>query len=110
MGVTWLDYDGDGRLDLYVSNMYSTAGNRILARGPGKMAAGHHAKLLKMAHGNSLFRNRGDGTFENVTEQTGAGRAGWAWSSAAYDYDNSGLPHLYVANGFRSSPFATADI
>ncbi|MBI3855174.1 MAG: VCBS repeat-containing protein [Planctomycetes bacterium] len=110
MGATWVDYDGDGLLDLYVSNMYSTAGNRILARGPGKMAPEQHAKLLKMAHGNTLFRNRGDGTFENVTEKAGVGRAGWAWSSAAYDYDNSGHPHLYVANGFRSSPFATSDI
>lgn len=110
MGATWLDVDRDGLLDLYVSNMYSTAGNRILARGPGRMAASHHEKLLKMAHGNTLFRNRGDGTFENVTEKTGVGRAGWAWSSALYDYDNSGSPHLYVANGFRSSTFATSDI
>jgi VCBS repeat protein len=110
MGVTWLDYDGDGRMDLYVSNMYSTAGNRILARGPGKMTPEHHGKLLKMAHGNTLFRNRGDGGFEDVTERAGVGRAGWAWSSAVYDYDNGGVPHLYVANGFRSSAFATSDI
>jgi hypothetical protein len=110
MGVTWLDYDGDGRMDLYVSNMYSTAGNRILARGPGRMTPEQHAKLLKMAHGNSLFRNRGDGTFEDVTDRMGVGRAGWAWSSAAYDYDNGGIPHLYVANGFRTSSFATSDL
>ncbi len=110
MGVTWVDYDGDGRMDLYVSNMYSTAGNRILARGPGRMTPEQHAKLLKMASGNTLFRNRGDGTFENVTAQMGVGRAGWAWSSVAYDFENSGIPHLYVANGFRTSSFATADI
>jgi hypothetical protein len=110
MGVTWVDYDGDGLMDLYVSNMYSTAGNRILGRGPGKMTPEQHAKLKKMAHGNTLLRNRGDGRFEDVTEKMGVGRAGWAWSSAAYDYDNSGFPHLYVANGFRSSPFATSDI
>jgi hypothetical protein len=110
MSVTWVDYDGDGLMDLYVSNMYSTAGNRILRRGPGKVAPEQHAKLLKMARGNTLFRNRGDGTFEDVTEKMGVGRAGWAWSSAAYDYDNSGHSHLFVANGFRSSPFATTDI
>jgi hypothetical protein len=110
MGVTWLDYDGDGRLDLYVSNMYSTAGNRILARGPGKLSAEHHGKLLKMARGNTLLRNLGDGTFRDVTAEAGPGRAGWAWSSAAYDYDNDGLPDLYAANGFRTSSFATSDL
>jgi len=110
MGVTWVDYDGDGRMDLYVSNMYSTAGNRILARGPGRMSPEQHAKLLKMASGNTLFRNRGDGTFDDVTAKMGVGRAGWAWSSAAYDIENSGIPSLYVANGFRTSSFATSDI
>jgi hypothetical protein len=110
MGVTWLDFDGDGLMDLYVSNMYSTAGNRILGRGPGKLSPEQHAKLKKMAHGNTLLRNRGDGTFEDVTEKMGVGRAGWAWSSAVYDFENRGLPHLYVANGFRSSSFATSDV
>jgi hypothetical protein len=110
LAAAFCDYDGDGLMDLYVSNMYSTAGNRILGRGAGKMTPEQHAKLKKMAHGNTLLRNRGDGTFEDVTEKMGVGRAGWAWSSAAYDYDNSGFPHLYVANGFRSSPFATSDI
>jgi hypothetical protein len=110
MGVTWVDYDGDGLMDLYVSNMYSTAGNRILARGPGKMTPEQHRKLVKMASGNTLFRNRGDGTFEDVTSKMGVGRAGWAWSSTVYDFENSGVPHLYVANGFRTSSFATTDL
>jgi hypothetical protein len=110
MGVTWVDFNGDGRMDLYVSNMYSTAGNRILARGPGRMTPEQHAKLLKMASGNSLFVNRGDGTFEDGTAKAGVGRAGWAWSSVAYDIFNSGVPHLYVCNGFRTSSFATTDI
>jgi hypothetical protein len=109
MGATWLDYDGDGKLDLYVSNMYSTAGNRILARGPGKLSKERHEKLLKMANGNTLFRNNGDGTFTDVTKETGVGRAGWAWSSAAYDYDNDGWPDLYVSNGLKTSSFAVAD-
>ena len=110
MGVTWFDYDGDGHLDLYISNMYSTAGNRILARGPGKLPMERYEKLLKMAGGNTLFRNNGNGTFTNVTKESGTGRAGWAWSSAAYDYDHDGRPDLYVANGFRTSSFATSDI
>jgi hypothetical protein len=110
MGVSWLDYDADGRLDLYVSNMYSTAGNRILSRGPGKLPPERHMMLLKMARGNTLLRNRGDGTFEDVTAAAGVGRAGWAWSNAAFDFDHDGRPDLYVANGFRSSPYATSDV
>lgn len=110
MGVTWLDYDGDGRLDAYVSNMYSTAGNRILARATGTLSPERHSRLLKMARGNTLLRNLGGGRFEDVTAAAGVGRAGWAWSSSAFDYDNDGLLDLYVANGLRTSPFSTADI
>lgn len=110
MGVTWFDFDADGDLDLYVSNMYSTAGNRILGRGPGALSPENHRTLLKMARGNTLFRNRGDGTFEDVTASVGGGRAGWAWSSAAFDHDNDSTPDLYVANGFRTSAFATSDL
>lgn len=110
MGVTWFDYDGDGRLDLYVSNMYSTAGNRILGRGPGKLRPEDHAMLLKMARGNTLLRNLGGGKFEDVTASTGGGRAGWAWGSAEFDHDNDGVPDLYVVNGFRTSEFATSDL
>jgi hypothetical protein len=109
MGVTWFDYDEDGDLDLYVSNMYSTAGNRILARGPGKLPEAVHRKLVKLAKGNTLFRNDG-GTFRDVTDGQGVGPAGWAWSSAAYDFDNDGRRELYVANGFRTSEFATSDL
>lgn len=100
MGVAWLDFDRDGKLDLYVANMYSTAGNRILSRGPGRLSPDQHQKLLKLARGNTLLRNKGDGSFEDVTASLGAGRAGWAWGTASYDYDNDGLADIYVANGY----------
>jgi hypothetical protein len=110
MGVTWFDYDRDGHLDVYVSNMYSTAGNRILARGHGKLPPERLARLKKMARGNTLLRNQGDGTFRDVTGDAGVGPAGWAWGTQPYDYDNDGWPDLYVANGFRTSHFANADL
>jgi len=68
-GVAVLDYDGDGRPDLFV---------------PG-------------GDGNHLYRNRGDGTFEDVTEKAGvAGQEGEAVGALSFDYDNDGRPDLYV--------------
>lgn len=110
MGVLWLDYDDDGDLDLYVSNMYSTAGNRILARSASALAPGKLDRLAKMARGNTLLRNEGNGTFKDVTAETGGGRAGWAWSAQAYDYDNDARLDIYVANGFRTSAYTTSDL
>ena len=51
------------------------------------------------ARGNALFRNRGDGTFEDVTLAARAEFGRWAWSSDAFDFDNDGWQDLYVANG-----------
>ncbi len=48
------------------------------------------------ARGNSLFRNRGDGTFEDVTLAAGAALGRWAWASDSLDFDNDGNPDLYV--------------
>ena len=51
------------------------------------------------ARGNSLFRNKGDGTFEDVTLAARAEMGRWAWSSDAFDFDSDGWDDLYVANG-----------
>jgi enediyne biosynthesis protein E4 len=63
------DADGDGRLDLYVTNW-----------GP-----------------NVLFRNRGDGTFEDVAAQTGVAAGGWSTGCTFFDADADGDLDLYVA-------------
>jgi hypothetical protein len=63
-----------------------------------------------MARGNTLLRNEGNGTFKDVTAETGGGRAGWAWSAQAYDYDNDARLDIYVANGFRTSAYTTSDL
>ena len=70
MGVAVGDYDGDGFVDLYVT------------------AFG----------GNTLYRNKGDSTFENVTARAGVDDARWSASAAFVDIDRDGYLDLFVAN------------
>jgi hypothetical protein len=101
MSVAWEDYDADGRMDLYVGNMWSSAGNRLVDQ-PAfrKASAGVQDVYRRMARGNSLFRNLGDGRFEDVSEESGTTFGRWAWSSMFIDHDSDGREDIYVANGF----------
>jgi hypothetical protein len=80
-GVAMLDYDGDGKLDLY----FATTRNFPL-------------DAPTRSQGNKLYRNRGDGTFEDVTEQAGVGFNGFCHGVAAADVDNNGTTDLYLCN------------
>jgi hypothetical protein len=101
MGVAFGDFDNDGRLDLHVTNMSSTAGNRIL----GRMFpdADPSTNLLKkLAAGNNLYRNLGNGMFQDVTKDVGGLPGQWAWGGGFIDFDNDGVEDLYSPNGFIS--------
>ena len=101
MGVSFGDYDNDGDLDLHVTNMSSTAGNRILKRlMPDATPDG--VVLKKLAAGNSLFENQGDGTFKNVAQRAGGFGAGWAYGGGFFDLDNDGWEDIFSVNGFVS--------
>ena len=52
--------------------------------------------------GNSLYRNQGNGKFENVGTAAGVDMGRWSWSTDAWDFDHDGYPDLYVANGYIS--------
>ncbi len=102
MGVTWGDYDRDGRQDLYVSNMYSKAGRRVTS-----YFDGIGEDFAKMARGNTLFRNRGD-RFDHVSgleaPKLEVEAAGWSWSGQFADFDNDAHLDLYVASGYYTAP------
>jgi hypothetical protein len=101
MGVSFGDYDNDGDLDLHVTKMSSTAGNRILGRlFPG--APADESLLKKLAAGNSLYENLGGGRFREATAGAGPFPAGWAWGGGFLDFDNDGWEDLYTPNGFLS--------
>lgn len=101
MGVSFGDYNNDGILDLYVTDMSSTAGNRILNR-IFPDAVRDTNVLKKLASGNSLFQGRHDGTFLDVSSQTGPFPSGWAWGGVFVDFDNDGWQDIYSPNGFIS--------
>jgi Tfp pilus assembly protein PilF/peroxiredoxin len=101
MSAAFLDYDNDGHLDIYTGNMWTAAGQRVTAEPGFKPDAPPEIREIYRRHarGNSLFRNRGDGTFEDVTLAARAEMGRWAWSSDAFDFDNDGWEDLYVVNG-----------
>ena len=101
MGVSWGDYDRDGRFDLYVSNMYSRTGQRMMSR-----TEDSDPRLAKAARGNSLFRNEEDrfSRSSGLREGLLVERAGWSWGGQFVDINNNGLLDLYVPNGYYSAP------
>ena len=62
------------------------------------------ALYRRHARGNALYRNQGNGKFENVSQQAGVEMGRWAWCSDFWDFDHDGYPDLYVANGYISAP------
>jgi hypothetical protein len=81
-GVAVLDYDGDGKQDIYLLN-----GSTIAAM-QGKEKAPRAA----------LYRNLGNWKFEDVTDKAGVGNERWGFGVAVGDYDNDGRPDMYVGN------------
>ncbi len=86
-GVALLDYDGDGRLDIFVVNGATMPG---LDKSDPRFW-------------NRLYRNRGDGSFEDVTESAGVAGTGYDMGVATGDYDNDGHPDLFVAGLRRNT-------
>lgn len=102
MGVTVGDFDGDLDLDVYVSNMFSKAGNRIVPLVDDRMSEATRAELLTLAQGNALYEQVAPGEYVEVAQKAGVHRAGWAWGQAWFDHDNDGDRDLYVVNGMTS--------
>ena len=108
MSATFLDYDNDGLLDIYAGNMWSAPGLRITSAPTFMPDAPPDVRALFRRHvrGNSLFRNLGNGRFEDKTLEAHAEMGRWAWSSDALDFDSDGWDDLYVVNGMltRKAP------
>ncbi len=104
MSACWCDFDGDGKQDIYVGNMWSAAGLRVSNQNSFHPKDPETIRALYRQHarGNSLYQNQGNGHFKNVSQQAAVGMGRWAWSSDAWDFDHDGYPDLYIANGYIS--------
>lgn len=124
MSASYVDYDNDGKFDFYVTHIrsehswYAEAPTvlrymlRSFTQGTWKTdlplymeifrqsGLGFVSVFQQMASGNTLLRNRGDGTFEDVTAKANANPLGWFWGAAFADFDNDGWQDLYAANGW----------
>jgi enediyne biosynthesis protein E4 len=95
----WFDYDRDGLLDLFVGNYVQwSPGHDVFCSVDGKNKSYCTPEAY---HGSTcwLFRNRGNGTFEDVTAKSGIfDTTSKALGVAMLDYDHDGWPDLFVAN------------
>lgn len=95
--VIWFDFDGDGRLDIYIGNYFQ----------PFDLWNLPHTRIMhdsfersRNAGRNSLFRQLPDGTFRDVAPALGVDDPGWTLAAGAGDLNNDGWPDIYCADDF----------
>ncbi|MGC2402584.1 MAG: CRTAC1 family protein [Acidobacteriaceae bacterium] len=108
-GCAFVDYDKDGHLDLFVSNYVDLDLKTAPLPGSGAcvfqgLPVNCGPQGLPRAK-NFLFRNNGDGTFSDVTQKSGIGKAppSYGLGVLVADFDNDGWPDIYVANDSEMS-------
>jgi hypothetical protein len=104
MGVAAGDLNNDGRSEVYVANMYSKMGRRIIGQvGEDDYPEGIFAQIEGSCAGNRLYSRAGTGSsFREISEHAGVNEVGWAFGAAMADWDNDGFLDLYATSGFMS--------
>jgi len=104
-GAAWADYDRDGNVDLFVSRYVHVDMDHLPEFGSTQFCKYKGVPVQcgpwgMVGESSFLFRNRGDGTFEDVSKKAGVNNANLYYGLGAIwaDYDNDGWPDLYVAD------------
>ena len=109
MGIKFFDFDNDGRLDLFVTDMHSDMFETIgpdreklksRTRGADKFI---HGALGKFIFGNAFYRNMGGGKFDEASDRLGAENY-WPWGPSVGDINADGWDDAFIASGM-SFPF-----
>ncbi|MBX3444323.1 MAG: VCBS repeat-containing protein [Planctomyces sp.] len=111
MGVKSFDFDGDGRLDLYITNMHADMwelqkdinGPAELIKPPPYVMPESYLRTrpgLTNVLGNGLYLNRGDGEFEEVSDEVGA-ETYWPWGLSVGDLNADGHPDVFITSGMN---------
>ena len=102
MSVDFADIDRDGQVDFFVADMLSLDRERRLRQQLPALVIPKRIGLIQdvpQYPRNTLFRNRGDGTFAQIAEYAGLQASEWSWGSLFLDVDLDGYEDLLVANG-----------
>lgn len=91
MGAALADYDGDGDLDWFVTSIFDASG----------MPLGNWGTT-----GNRLYRNRGNGVFDEVSQAAGVRDGGWGWAACFADFNHDGALDIVHVNGMSAAPAA----
>ena len=103
MGLSIGDWDNTGEWSLYLSNMYSHAGNRVVRVSQQSMSDEMYEQIKFLAEGNELFMSTSEtGQLREVAWPLGVNDGGWAWGCIFYDLDNDGDKEIFVVNGNTS--------
>jgi hypothetical protein len=99
----WVDFDGDGKVDLFIANYWR--GDLDLWNLEDTKIMTEQFEFSNNGGRKYLLRNRGDGTFEDVTEKVGIKSTRWTLGVAAADLCGTGYPDLILANDYGVTEF-----
>ena len=105
MGVKVFDYNNDGKMDLYITDMHSDMSENIgVEREKLKSRMQWSEEFLRSGgnsiFGNAFYRNRGDGHFEEISDQIGAENY-WPWGFSVGDLNADGYEDVFIASSMN---------
>jgi enediyne biosynthesis protein E4 len=105
--AVWLDYDGDGKLDLFIAGYWADDVDLWNLKTTSIMPTSF--QFANNGGSKFLLRNKGDGTFEDVTEKVGITSKRWTLAVAATDLRGTGYPDIVLANDYGVNEYFAND-